>query len=273
MKLQGEKDLQAARVELQAAETELHELNEQIQAFEALVDKRLGSLLDQLSQLNVETSALDDQLRHIREERLYGTDLLQYLDGAPRPARPIDQTSLPPPGIPPRGDAQSAGSSLPSSTVPHVPDIKVLYRQLARRYHPDLARNDADRVISNNQMKEVNSAYGAGDLHALMRLAGVSIPISADNQPSQLHPAEINKEPLSDLEQVNRKIKTIRQQIRHLSSLPILKLSLDVKLARYARRDLLGEMAGELQYKLARKMAERDYLKAQIKVNEGHLEQ
>ncbi|OGN89105.1 MAG: hypothetical protein A2Y88_11565 [Chloroflexi bacterium RBG_13_48_10] len=273
MNIQGEKDLQAAKVELQAAETELRELNDQIQAFEALVDKRLGSLLDQLSQLNADTSALDEQLRRIREERLYGTDLLEYLDGAPRPTRPIDQTSLPPLGIPPRGGAQISGSSSPSVTVPHVPDIKVLYRQLARRYHPDLARNDADRVISNDQMKEINQAYAAGDLHTLMRLAGMSIPFSVGNQPSQLHPAEINKEPLSDLEQVNRKLKTIRQQIRHLSSLPIVKLSLDVKLARYARRDLLGEMVGELQYKLARKMAERDYLKAQIRANEGHLEQ
>ncbi len=53
----------------------------------------------------------------------------------------------------------------------------------------------------------------------------------------------------------------------------MVKLSLDVKLARYARRDLLGEMAGELQYKLARKMAERDYLRAQIRTSSGHLEQ
>jgi len=263
MNLQGEKDLQAA-------ETELRELNDQIQAFEAQVDKRLGSLLDQLSQLNAETSTLDDQLRHIREERLYGTDLLQYLDGAPRPARPRNQTSLPPLGIPPRGEAPAAGSI---STVLHVPDIKILYRQLARRYHPDLARNDADRLISNDQMKEINQAYAAGDLHTLMRLAGMRIPFSIDSQPSQVHPAEIKKEPLSDLEQVNRKLKTIRQQIRHLSSLPVVKLSLDVKLARYARRDLLGEMVGELQYKLARKIAERDYLSAQIRASEEHLEQ
>jgi hypothetical protein len=46
------------------------------------------------------------------------------------------------------------------------------------------------------------------------------------------------------------------------------KLSLDVKLARHQGRDLLGEMQAELQYKVARKLAERDYLRSQISASE-----
>ena len=56
----------------------------------------------------------------------------------------------------------------------------MLYRRLARRYHPDLARNDADRAQSNDQMKEINQAYTAGDLRTLMRLAGMSLPYGVD---------------------------------------------------------------------------------------------
>jgi hypothetical protein len=69
---------------------------------------------------------------------------------------------------------------------------------------------------------------------------------------------------MTELERVNHKLHSLRLQISRLSSLPIVKLSLDVKLARHQGRDLLGEMAAELQYKVAHKMAERDYLKAQI---------
>ncbi len=273
MNLKSEKELQAAKIELQTAEAELDELKEQIRSFEALVDTRLGSLLDQLSQLNAETTTLDDQLRHIREQRLYGTDLLRYLDGAPRPARPPDRTGLPPPGLPHREGIQAARVRAPTSLEPPIPDIKILYRQLARRYHPDLARNDADRLLSNDRMKDINQAYNAGDVHALMKLAGMSIPYGEELKQSKLHPDDIPIEALTELEQVNRKLKAVRQQIRSFSSLPIVKLSLDVKLARHVRRDLLGEMASELQYKLARKMAERDYLKAQINASEGQKEQ
>ncbi len=273
MKLQGEKELQSAKVKLETAEAELSELNNQIQSFEALVDNRLGSLLDQLSQLNAETSALDDQLRHIREERLYGKDLMHYLDGAPRPARPIDKTSLPPVGVPAWGVTQVKDSDASGSVEPPVPDIKVLYRRLARRFHPDLARNDTDRVISNDQMKAINHAYSTGDLHTLMRIAGMSIPYGADLKLPRSNPKESRSEPLTDLERLNQKLAAVLQQIRRLSSLPIVKLSLDVKLARYARRDLLGEMAGELEYKLARKMAERDYLQAEIQASAGPAEQ
>jgi hypothetical protein len=112
-------------------------------------------------------------------------------------------------------------------------------------------------------------AYNAGDLHALMKLAGMRFPYGEELKQSKLHPDDIPIEGLTELEQVNRKLKVVRQQIRSFSSLPIVKLSLDVKLARHARRDLLGEMASELQYKLARKMAERDYLTAQINASEG----
>jgi hypothetical protein len=148
-----------------------------------------------------------------------------------------------------------------------VPDIKTLYRQLARRYHPDLARNDADRILSNEQMKGINQAYEAGDLRTLMRLAGLTVQYRVDV--AQLfHPDTHPDEPLSDLERVNRKLREVHHQIIRLSSLPIVKLSLDVKLARHQGRDLLGEMASELQYKLARKMAERDYLRAQINVSQ-----
>ena len=74
---------------------------------------------------------------------------------------------------------------------------------------------------------------------------------------------------MSELEQAERKLRTVRQQITSMSSLPIIKLSLEVKLARHTGRDLLREMAADLQYKLGRKLAERDYLQAQIKASMG----
>jgi hypothetical protein len=148
-----------------------------------------------------------------------------------------------------------------------IPDIKALYRKLARRYHPDLARSDADRVQSNAQMAEINQAYNAGDLPTLMRLDGMTIPYGVDINQPPLQSAGHHKKSLTEAEQIELKLKGIRGQIARLSSLPIVRLSLEVKLARHQGRDLMHEMATELRYKVARKTAERDYLKAQIRVS------
>ncbi|OGO62462.1 MAG: hypothetical protein A2030_01645 [Chloroflexi bacterium RBG_19FT_COMBO_50_10] len=67
---QPSQELNQARNQLQSAKAELEELKQQIRTFETLVDARLGDLLDQLSELNVETIALDEKLRKIREQRL-----------------------------------------------------------------------------------------------------------------------------------------------------------------------------------------------------------
>ena len=261
-------ELQQALSQLQSAEAELDELNQQLRSFEAVVDTRLGNLLDQLSELNAETTSLDAKLRHIREERLFGTDLMRYLEGAPQPARRPNLTDLPPLGLASRGAIRGTLDKPSTSLELNIPDIKVLYRKLARRYHPDLARSDVDRTSSNEQMTEINRAYNAGDLPALMKLAGMGIPYGVDLRQLPIQQGKPHNEPQSELEQAERKLKAVRQQITRLSSLPIVKLSLEVKLARHQGRDLLNEMAANLQYKVARKLAERDYLRAQIKANE-----
>jgi hypothetical protein len=264
MNLRADQDLQAALSGLQSAEAELDALKGQLRSFEAQVDNRLGSLLDELSELNAETLDLDGKLRHIREVRLFGTNLMQYLDGAPQSPRKLNLADLPPPVLASHRGSQVGASQTAAQSKIVAPDIKVLYRRLARLYHPDLARNDADRALSNDQMKEINQAYSAGDLRTLMRLAGMSVPYGVDIQQPYHRPDAFPNQPMTELEKTQRNLSSLRQQINHLSSLPIVKLSLDVKLARHQGRDLLGEMDAELRYKIARKLAERDYLRSQI---------
>ena len=260
------RELQETRLHLQSAEAELEDLEKQIRTFEAQVDTRLGVLLDQLSELNAETIELDDRIRKIREQRLYGAELMSYMDGAPQPTRPPNLNDLPPMGFAQRSAIHSTVEGSVLAGV-EVPGIKVLYRKLARRYHPDLARNAADRLQSNQQMAEINLAYNEGDLAKLMNLAGMVTPYGVELPPSSLIPGILQDKSLTDAEKVELKLKGIRQQITQLSNLPIVRLSLEVKLARHQGRDLLYEMSSELRYKVARKTAERDYLKAQIRAS------
>ncbi len=59
-------------------------------------------------------------------------------------------------------------------------------------------------------------------------------------------------------------MRQIKSELQGLHQRPSVQLSLEVKVARRQGRDLLGEMAAELEAKIARKTVERDMLKAQF---------
>ena len=231
MNLRADQELRVVLSELHSAEAELEALRGQLRSFEETVDTRIGSLLDKLSDLNAETAELDGKLRHIREVRLFGPDLMQYLDGAPQPVRPFNLSDLPPTELANRKGFTVKTDIRTTSAEVQIPDIKVLYRKLARRYHPDLARNDADRAQSNDQMKEINQAYAAGDLPALMRLAGMGLPYGVNFAQPPMEAQSIPSGSMTEMESALRKLRELRQQISLMSNLSIVKLSLDVKLA------------------------------------------
>jgi len=267
MSPRAQQELQQARIQLQAAEAELEELEQQIRSFETLVDTRLGALLDQLGVLNAEVEALNEALLEIREKGLFGEQRIRYLGASPRPGHPASGDGLPPMGVPLREAAPKAPDA---PTIPpelRLPDIKELYRKLARRYHPDLARGEAERARLNEQMAEVNQAYSMGDLSTLMGLAGMSVPFGMGLSQPQVRSSRPDSMQ-AELEQVQHKLSEVRKQIARLSSLPSVQLSLELKLAKRQGRDLLAEMATDLELRLRRKEAERDYLKAQIQAAE-----
>jgi hypothetical protein len=50
------------------------------------------------------------------------------------------------------------------------PEMRTLYRDLARRFHPDLAADDADRTERQEMMLKVNAAWQSQDFASLRRL-------------------------------------------------------------------------------------------------------
>ncbi len=252
-------DVYRLRLDIQHAELELAELTAELRAFDAQVAARLGALLDQLSVLEAEVLDLTEAVQRRRDQRLYGEKQFSYFDGA-RPDQRPEREYIPhadafremPPAEP------GAGPSTPPTAAA---EIKALYRQLARRSHPDLAISEADRQQRTAEMAEINRAYAAGDLAALQKLAGL------DATASLLAPVEPGA-PLSEEARLQHHLDTVRQRLANLSRHPSVQLSLEVKLARRRGSDLLTEMAKALKHKVARKVAERDYLRSQLEALE-----
>ena len=120
--------------------------------------------------------------------------------------------------------------------------IKSLYRELAKRFHPDLAADDAEREARSAHMAEINAAYASGDLATLRRKA------SASGARPKLPPtlAEL----LAERDRLDALVIRLRQDIAELNHDPLMTLKIDASLARHDGRDLVAEMATDLHIKL-----------------------
>lgn len=252
-----------ARLDIVKTQAEIEGMREAINSFEELVERRLGGLLDQLVALEGEVEGLTEEVYRIREQRLFGEHQMGYLEGAPVPERGRVREYVP--NAQPIEEQPPAAEQRKAAGIDAEAELKRLYRRLARVYHPDLALDGGEHQQRTRQMVMINEAYTSGDLAGLRKLAveGGLEPFGFDFQ----QPAVTAAMEMTELERLEQRLGALRQQARRLGNHPNLQLSLEVKLARQNGRDLLGEMAKELRRKVSRKMAERDYLRAQVEAN------
>jgi len=235
----GAKQREAAELE-----SDLVESQESLAAFEREFEARVGIYARRLTELRAQVeSAHRAAFRRMWESRPHAPP---YVDVAEQFRRAWQHT---PTGEPPR----------PPRDVPAEVEaqIKILYRDLARRYHPDLAPDEAEREWRTPRMAAVNVAYAARDLTTLQALAmaqdDVSLPAPRFDTRAALI-ASLQRES-ARLEEL---IARLEKELDSLTNSPALQLQLDAKLARRAGRDLLGEIAGEIQREI-------EYLESELR--------
>jgi len=237
--------LDKAHADLIDAEARLADALAEVNAFEFEFEARVGHLWDKLEALEAEVERYQDRIQLLRKgylpvERQFQRAWKAPAKDAPRPpARPAD----------PANEAH----------------VKRLYRQLARRFHPDLAADNADRARRTELMAAVNNAYAARSLVELETLAreadvGIYIEQAGRGQTERQLIQALQEE----LVRCQRRMREIEREMRSLHQRPSVQLSLEAKLARRQGRELLAEMAADLERRVARRTAERDMLKAQL---------
>ena len=233
--------------ELQAVETELATRMAEIRAFDAKIEARLGAL-------ETELDILDTQIRYYQKQifRLQQADMFpNWVDYSKR------ATPNPPPASP--RDSPPRTPSKPENELRH------LYRDLARKYHPDTAFDDLDRQYRHEMMLRINEAYANGDLAELRKHAGgkVTIPIGPEITPSARYRSSFERVE-AELVACQTKLRETRAQIEKLRFHPSVQLSLSVKLARRHGKDLIEEMAKELEGKVRERRREREAVLAEL---------
>jgi hypothetical protein len=136
-------------------------------------------------------------------------------------------------------------------------ELKSLYRQLARRFHPDLSTDPAERERRNRLMAEINAAYSERDLGALRALAAQPENARIDEPIAVLQLRQLQQ--IHD--QLARRIGELRFQRSELFNGEMMSLKIQASLAAHHGRDLLQEMADQLEHDYRARLDRLDELR------------
>jgi hypothetical protein len=117
-------------------------------------------------------------------------------------------------------------------------ELKSLYRELAKRGHPDRALDQTDHDQRERWMAEASTAYQRGDAETLKRI----LEVYASN-PAQVGDAGTAAELARVIRQLRRRLAEVEREISGLNTSDIAKLKARVEEADSMGHDLLAEMA------------------------------
>lgn len=210
-------------------------------AFDAAYRKAVGALYAELDEIDAQISEL-----LAAHEPNSPKAQAEAKEARARAARSRIEVAEQPAGQPPR--------------LPPSESIKSLYREVAKRVHPDLAINDTDRAWRQNLMARANQAYSDGDSARLR-----AILAEYDSSPE----AVVGEGTGVDLVRTIRKIAGVKRRLAEIDSeteqietseLAELKKRVDV--GTQESRDVLGEIVCSVKSRIKERQRELNNLRS-----------
>lgn len=225
-------ELADRRERVASLELELFEARSELATFQAEVDSRLGGLRERVEQLE----------RELRQARRAADLRAQWGQRAERGEIPYDvlgqyertwRRTTPP--------SEQAKAPLDEASKD---EIKRLYRSLAKRFHPDLTVDPAEKSYREKLMAQVNAAYADGNMAKLRKLAE-----QPDHQPEERVRSrdEIAADLRAEIRRLDGVIHRLRSAIDELTRSHDVELMLEASMARRQGQDLIAEMAADLR--------------------------
>jgi hypothetical protein len=220
--------LAGVRTTLAEREAELAQIRAQLKTFEGRYLRQVGILYAELDELEARIAE--------REVDLYDSDSAR---------RRAEET---------RQQAQEThdaafGEAHEVEEFDPPPSLKTLFRDVAKRIHPDFARDDAEQKHFTLLMARANQAYSRGDAEALQRLL---------DDHREIHATITGEDAAAELLRITRQIQHAERDIAALDAErytllggEVAQLFLDAETAAREHRDLLTELAASLREQVA----------------------
>ncbi|AFL89728.1 hypothetical protein Terro_3514 [Terriglobus roseus DSM 18391] len=226
--LEKREQLASVRNTLAERESEVAQMRAQLKSFEgrylrqvAVLYAELDDLEARIAEREAALSDSDDARRHAEESRQ-------------RAQETHDATY---------------GEALEAEDFEPPPSLKTLFRELAKRIHPDFARDDAEAKYFTMLMARANQAYSRGDAETLQRLLDDHLEINASvaGEDSAAEVLRITRQ----IRHAERDIARLDVEQQSLFSSEIAQLHLDAEVAASQHRDLLTELATTIREQIA----------------------
>lgn len=150
-----------------------------------------------------------------------------------------------------RAQAQESSETARTITEPRTKpteSLKRVFRDVAKRIHPDLATNDMDRARRQKLMAEANLAYENGD-EAKLRSILADWETSPDTVEGEGVGAELVRV-IRKIAQIQKRLSEIESEFQQLNTSDLLQLRAKADEAEEQGRDLLKEMASQVERKI-----------------------
>ncbi len=243
--------------EIQRLEAEIAELRQELAPFEGRFKAVVQSVLDRVEAMRSAVRDLEQTLARKQWDKSVSEEELWRGSSNTAPEQATASTAPPP-----------EPEDLPTATKPRVVDesMKALYRRLARLYHPDLAKDDEDRLKRNRLMALINEAYSNQDHEALLELARSAPQEDKDSlkDTAQMQiPLDVLK--LRGLQrqsaELAMQIADLKLEHHDLMYGTLMDIKIQETLTKAQGRDLLQEMADEYEQEYWRLMKKLDTLR------------
>jgi hypothetical protein len=208
-------------------ELDLVDLKSQLAAFEGRYLRQVGLLYSELDEWTARISEL--------QARLYSSaDADTNAYQAHEQARQTYEDA--------HAAASEAHDFIPS------PELRSLYRDVAKRIHPDFGRDDNDVECRTRLMAQANRAYEAGDAEALHHILD-EYHDGADGVEGEGIGAELIRV-IRQISQARARLSAIEEELVLLLQSEIAKLKQDAEDVEKQGRDLLAELAVAIQERI-----------------------
>lgn len=229
-----EQDLAKRRAELAILQAELTDrelslagLRAELAAFEGRYLRDIGVLYAELDNWNAKIAELTAEAA--------GTEQAQTAASEAR-ARAAESHAAA------HGDASKVEDVTPS------PELRKLYREVVNQIHPDRASSDSDRALRERLMKAANAAFRRGDAEVLRKVLEEyrHSPESVEGDGATADLERVVRQIL----RISKRLAEIEAEVVELTGSEIALLMAKVQTAAAKGRDLLAEIARDVQCRI-----------------------
>ena len=241
--LRKREELTSVRAALAERELELADFRAQLKSFEGRYLRQVGVLYAELDDWEAKIAELEALLRP-------SASASQRAQETRKRAEETHEAT--------HGEASKARDFQPSA------DLRSLFREAAKRLHPDFAKDEADRLLRTRLMAQANVAYSQGDAEALQRILD-EFGNSAESVQGEGVGAELVRI-IRQIHQARNNIAAIENELSSLRASEIAQLKQDAEAAQQEGRDLLAEVAADVHERIADAKKKHETISAEVEM-------